>query len=143
MLLEEYLNKIKKYVYNEKRTNAFLISKDDLKTNAQLRQAIRELVDLRMLHLVDENTSKAPSDGQQYEAYLLDIGLYDNSRPRNFQPIEPGHRDEKSRKDDLRSSPVLSAEFIDNIKIVEKTPNIPDSVLVVKPSQPKLGLSFE
>jgi AAA+ ATPase superfamily predicted ATPase len=143
MLLEEYLNKIKKYVYNEKRTNVFLISKDDLKTNAQLRQAIRELVDLRMLHLVDENTSKAPSDGQQYEAYLLDIGLYDNSRPRNFQPIEPGHRDEKSRKDDLRSSPVLSAEFINNIKIVEKTPDGPDSVSVVKPSQPKLGLSFE
>jgi len=109
-ILENYIDRIKQYVYYDKRTNAFLIPKEDLDTDMQIRQAIRELVDLRLIHLVDHNTSKAPSDGRRYEAYILDIGLYDNSRPRNFLQIEPGQRDEKSRKDDLRASPVFDLQ---------------------------------
>jgi hypothetical protein len=109
-VLEAYLKKIKRYIYDEKRTNAFLIAKDDLEADDQARQAIRELVDLRLIHLVDQNTSRAPSDGRRYEAYILDIALYDNARPRNFSQIEPGRRDEKARRDELRASPVFAIE---------------------------------
>lgn len=105
--LERCLDFIKDFVYDEKRTNAFLVSKPDLAEYPYERQAIKELVDLRLIHLIDENTSKAPSDGLRYEAYMLDVGLYDNSRPRNFKQIQPGSRDEKSRKDALRASPKL------------------------------------
>ena len=73
----------------------------------QERQAIRELVDLRLIHLIDSNTSSAPSDGRRYEAYILDVGLYENSRPRNFNQVEPGSEDSRSRKDQLRASPRL------------------------------------
>ena len=106
--LDEYLRRIKSMIYKDKRTNAFLVAKDDLEKDLQSRQALRELVDLRLLHLIDQNTSKAPIDGRRYEAYILDIGLYDNARPRNFTQIEPGHRDDKARKDDLRASPLLN-----------------------------------
>lgn len=105
--LERCLDFIKNFVYDEKRTNAFLVSKPDLAEYPYERQAIKELVDLRLIHLIDENTSKAPSDGLRYEAYMLDVGLYDNSRPRNFKQIQPGSKDEKSRKDALRASPKL------------------------------------
>jgi len=115
--LESYLNEIKSFVYLKKRTNAFLVAKPELETHPIERQALRELVDLRLLHIIDSNTSKAPSDGRRYEAYLIDVGLYDNSRPRNFKQIEPGTRDEKSRKDDLRASPYVELEKLSqNIK---------------------------
>lgn len=107
-VLEGYLSIIRKSIYNEHRTNAFLVAKDELEQYPQERQAIRELVDLRLIHLIDSNTSSAPSDGRRYEAYILDIGLYENSRPRNFNQVEPGSQDSKSRKDDLRSSPKVS-----------------------------------
>ncbi len=109
-ILEDYLNRIRKHVYHEKRTNAFLIAKDELEADPQVRQAVRELVDLRLIHLVDQNTSKAPSDGRRYEAYILDIGLYENSRPRNFEQVDPGSRDDKARKDSLRASPVVEVK---------------------------------
>ncbi len=109
-ILNGCLKRIKRFVYDEKRTNAFLIAKDDLDKNDQARQAIRELVDLRLIHLVDQNTSRAPSDGRRYEAYILDVALYDNTRPRNFSQVEPGQRDEKARKDELRASPVFALE---------------------------------
>ncbi len=106
-ILESYLSVIRKSVYNEHRTNAFLVAKDELEQHPQERQAIRELVDLRLIHLIDSNTSSAPSDGRRYEAYILDVGLYENSRPRNFNQVEPGSQDSKSRKDQLRASPKL------------------------------------
>lgn len=103
--LELYLAAVKSWVYGEKRTNIFLVAKPDLESHPQERQALKELVDLRLIHLVDSNTSSAPSDGRRYEAYMLDVGLYDNSRPRNFVQIEPGIQDEKSRRDAIRAAP--------------------------------------
>jgi len=119
-ILDACLKRIKRHVYDNERTNAFLIAKDDLESDGQGRQAIRELVDLRLIHLVDHNTSKAPSDGRRYEAYILDISMYDNPRPRNFRQIEPGQRDEKARKDELRASPVFALE-----KLREPIPEMP------------------
>jgi hypothetical protein len=107
-ILEIYLTNIKKKIYQENRTNAFLAGKQEMETYPQARQAIQELIDLRLIHQVEKNTSSAPSDGLQYEAYILDISLYDNPRPRNFEQIEPGMKDAKSRKDKLRAAPKLS-----------------------------------
>ena len=94
-------------MYHEKRTNAFLVAKPELDADPEGRQAVRELVDLRLIHQVESNISKAPSDGRRYEAYLIDVGLYENSRPRNFEQVEPAQRDARSRKDKLRGSPVF------------------------------------
>ena len=119
-ILEDYLDSIKKYVFDHRRTNAFLVAKDELGNNPQLKQAIHELVDLRLIHVLDQNTSKAPSDGLRYEAYMLDVGLYNNPRQLRFTQIEPGRRDEKSRKDDLRGLPVLSVLAMTEVKKQEK-----------------------
>tara|TARA_B110000208_G_C11743131_1_gene420673 strand:- start:106 stop:1608 length:1503 start_codon:yes stop_codon:yes gene_type:complete len=113
-LLEQYLTNVKDYIYNHKRTNSFLIAKEEFEKNPYDGQAIKELVDLRLLHLVDSNISAAPSDGRRYEAYLLDVSLYDNSRPRNFEQIEPDAIDNKSRKDKLRASPRITIEILRN-----------------------------
>ena len=106
-ILEAYLSIIRSIVYDEHRTNAFLVPKEDMETYQRARQALRELVDLRLIHLVEQNTSSAPSDGRRYEAYILDIGLYENARPRNFKQIELGVTDDKARKDELRAAPRL------------------------------------
>lgn len=115
-ILEAYLSEIKSFVYTTHRTNAFLVAKQDLEKYKQIRQALRELVDMRLLHIIDSNTSCAPSDGRRYEAYIIDVGLYENSRPRNFNQVEPGVADNKGRKDKIRSSPKLNFEQIqDNL----------------------------
>jgi hypothetical protein len=137
-ILEFYLSRIKKFILTIKRTNCFLIAKDELEANSQLKQAIRELVDLRLLHLIDDNTSKSSSDGRRYESYVLDVGLYDTSRPMNFKQIDPTQRDERSRRDALRGSPVLSMYEIEQQKTGEQSP-----VASAPAEQLELGLSFE
>jgi hypothetical protein len=143
-ILDGCLKRIKRHVYDNKRTNAFLIAKDDLESDRQGRQAIRELVDLRLIHLVDQNTSRAPSDGRRYEAYILDISLYDNPRPRNFSQIEPGQRDEKARKDELRASPVFALEkLLEPIPEIPNQPEKPRELVAEKHAQLELKLSEE
>lgn len=117
-VLEEYLRIIHDIVYAKARTNIFLVAKNELEEYPQERQAIRELVDLRLIHLVDANTSCAPSDGRRYEAYMIDVGLYENSRPRNFTQVEPGVTDARSRKDELRASPRVNLTVLrDRVKV--------------------------
>ena len=108
--LEEHLFELKRFVYTENRTNVFLVSKDDLEKFKEFRQALKELVDMRLLHIIDANTSCAPSDGRRYEAYMIDVGLYDNSRPRSFTYIEPGSSDNRGRKDQMRGAPKLNVD---------------------------------
>ncbi len=121
-LLEEYLNYVKSFVFSQNRTNMFLMTIQDQEDFKELRQAIKELVDLRMFHLVDSNTSAAPSDGKRYSAYMIDISLYDNGRPRNFKERIPGVTDQKSRQDNIRSAPRIDPEkAISDVKT--KLPN--------------------
>jgi hypothetical protein len=113
-VLEAYLHEILKFVYSDHRTNVFLVAKPDLDEFRQFRQALKELVDMRLLHVIDNNTSCAPSDGKRYEAYMIDIGLFENSRPRNFTQLEPGTTDNKGRRDKLRASPRINLEQLSN-----------------------------
>lgn len=106
--LKSCLEAVRQYVVDDKRTNIFLVSNEETNKNPSIMQIIRELIDLRMLHLVERSTSCAPSDGKMYSAYMIDIGSYPNEKPRNFKQIEPGRQDDKGRKDDIRSAPKLS-----------------------------------
>ncbi|OHD57283.1 MAG: hypothetical protein A2014_10985 [Spirochaetes bacterium GWF1_49_6] len=118
--LENYLNFLKEEVLTKKRTNCFLLSKEELEKNIEEKNAIRDLFDMRFIHLIDKNTSSAPSDGKHYEAYILDVGLYDFTRLRNFDQIEPGNKDDKSRKDHMRASPKINLEQMKNNSVNSK-----------------------
>jgi hypothetical protein len=109
-LLEHYLQIIRSEIIDNKRWNAFLVSNSGVQKYPQIYQAIKELVDLRFIHLVNPNTSPASSDGTRYSAYMLDIGLFPNANPRDFHQVEPGEPDEKHRHDKIRSAPKLDLE---------------------------------
>jgi hypothetical protein len=113
-VLEHYLQYVKEEIINNKRINAFLVSNNDVLKYPKINQAIKELVDLRLFHLVNSNISSAPSDGLRYSAYMTDISLFPNANPRKFIQIEPGQKDEIGREDKLRSSPKLNLENFKN-----------------------------
>lgn len=101
-ILESYINYFRDEVFLKKRTNVFLIENDSLNKAENVGQVIKELVDLRFLHVIENNTSAAPSDGKRYSAYLLDVSLYDNGRPRNFKEVEP---DIQTNRQGVRGAP--------------------------------------
>lgn len=104
-ILESYINFFRDAVFLKKRTNVFLIENDSLNKTDHVSQVIKELVDLRFLHVIENNTSAAPSDGKRYSAYLLDVSLYDNGRPRNFKEVEP---DIQTNRQGVRGAPRIT-----------------------------------
>ncbi len=118
-LLIHHLDCIKKEIVTARKWNSFLVSNSGIQDFPQIGQAIKELVDLRFLHLVNSNLSATHSDGTRYSAYMVDIGLFPNSNPREFQQVEPGQKDDQHRDDRIRSAPKYSlkkhAEYIENL----------------------------
>jgi hypothetical protein len=111
-ILESVMFFIRDKVFIDKRTNVFLMENGSLDKDESVKGIIKELIDLRFIHVIDNNTSAAPSDGKRHSAYLLDVSLYTNGRPRNFKEIEP---DVKKRRDDIRSAPRISVLSINEI----------------------------
>lgn len=113
-ILDHYLQYIRNEIVETKRWNSFLISNSDILRYPQINQAIKELVDLRLIHLANSNTSSAPSDGTRYSAYLVDVGLFPNANPRNFNQVEPGQKDDEGREDKIRSSPRINLQHFED-----------------------------
>ncbi len=107
-ILEHYLQYIEAFVITEKKWNSFLVSNSEVQRFPQINQAIKELVDLRLLHIANSNMSAAHSDGTRYSAYMVDIGLFPNANPRGFTQVEPGQKDEQHREDKIRSAPKIN-----------------------------------
>ncbi len=120
-VLEHYLQFIREEIITNRRYNSFLVSNSEVLKHPQINQAIKELVDLRLIHIVNTNISSAPSDGLRYSAYMVDICLFPNANPRDFQQIQPGEKDEKGRDDKIRSAPKINLsrfqDYIDNLKL--------------------------
>src|SRR5690606_27291259 len=90
------------------KTSMFLVSNNAIEQHSQARQALKELVDLRMVHLVEPDTSASGgTSGQRYTAYMVDIGLYPSSLQQNFKQLDPGVTDDAGRKDEMRGAPKI------------------------------------
>ncbi len=109
--LERYLNYVKNFLVTEKRTNICLIGLQDIERFPNIKQSIKELVDLRLLHQVEPNISAKQSDGQRYSAYMIDVGLFPGPRPKNFHVIEPGNFEDDKKNDEVRSAPKLDLDL--------------------------------
>jgi len=77
-LIEEF-DRIRAFCLNEKKVNCFLVEKD-LPTEGY--RQIRELVDLRLLHVVKSRVTVRDQPGKIFEAYLLDLSQYTGERKK-------------------------------------------------------------
>ena len=76
--LEEAFTKLVAFCLNDAKCNIFLINQ---KMTGPVKDAINQLIDLRLVHLVQSRvTLKKGADGLVFEAYMLDTSQYTASR---------------------------------------------------------------
>lgn len=76
--LEAAFAHLRDFCLNDAKSNVFLV---DQKLDGPRRDAINQLVDLRLIHPVRSRvTLKAQSQGRLFEAYMLDLSQYSASR---------------------------------------------------------------
>lgn len=84
--LEGAFNRVREFCLTTNNTNCFLLDKDS--ENEEIRN-IKELVDLKLIHLARSRVTVSGRPGKIYEAYMLDLSQYAGSRKRrNLNLIE-------------------------------------------------------
>lgn len=84
--LENEFQKLRHLCFNQNNTNCFLLDKEQRGLETDL---IRELVDLKFVHLVRSRVTVSGRPGKIYEAYMLDLSQYAGARKRRkLQIIE-------------------------------------------------------
>ena len=84
--LEAVFYKLREFCLEQNNTNCFLLDKDERGDEVD---NIRELVDLKLIHLVRSRVTVSGRPGKIFEAYMLDLSQYAGSRKRrNLDLIE-------------------------------------------------------
>ena len=94
----------------EKRKTAFLISEEEAQRLPEAHELIKQLMDCKLIHVVEPNTSAASGRPGRYEAYTLDFGLFMEPRKRNIEIVKFWETDDQRRRVRLREAPVFSLE---------------------------------
>jgi hypothetical protein len=77
--LIEVLNEIQSFCLDKAESNCFLVDKD---ATGSWIDAINELVDLKLLHLVRSRVTVSKKQGKIFNGYMLDLSQYTGSRAR-------------------------------------------------------------
>jgi hypothetical protein len=113
--LEESFQRVRAFCVNEAKTNLFLVEPNEA---SQGYAVIQELVDLRLVHKINSRVTVSKRQGEIFEAYMLDVSEYTQSRKRKgFEEIMfwGKDRNEKMRKVSL---------ILDTHTLVGKQPSI-------------------
>lgn len=77
--LESVFQRVREFCLEQANSNCFLVNKDARGADVD---AIHELVDLKLLHLIRSRVTVNSRGGQIYEAYMLDLSQYAGARKR-------------------------------------------------------------
>ena len=93
--LDQVFNEIRSFCLDAARTNCFLLDKE---ARGSKVDAIHELVDLKLLHLVRSRVTVSKKQGKLFEAYMLDLSQYAGARAkRGLAVIEFWKKDSEDK----------------------------------------------
>jgi hypothetical protein len=104
--LERVFQDLLNFCLRERRKTAFLISEDEAMGSPAQHEVIKQLMDFKLAHVVEPDTSAASGRPGRYEAYTLDFAFFMEPRRRNIEIVEFWEKDENRRRVGLRESPV-------------------------------------
>lgn len=103
--LERLLTDLLAFCLKEQRKTAFLISQDDAQKAPEAFERIQQLMDFKLIHIVEPDTSAASGRGGRYAAYTLDFSFFMEPRRRNIEVVEFWKIDDQRRRRGIREAP--------------------------------------
>lgn len=104
--LEALFVDVVRFCLEEKRKTAFLIALDQIAEHPDAHELIQQLMDFKLIHLVEPSTSAASGRPGRYEAYTLDFALFMEPRKRNIEIVSFWETDDQRRRVRLREAPI-------------------------------------
>jgi hypothetical protein len=113
--LERVLVDLMQFCLREKRKSGFLVSQEEAQRHAREHELIQQLMDFKLIHVVEPDTSAASGRAGRYEAYTLDFSLFMEPRRRNIEIVEFWKRGEDSHRVGVRELPVYPLERVGRV----------------------------
>ncbi|MFT3864488.1 MAG: hypothetical protein QM729_09455 [Solirubrobacterales bacterium] len=98
------------FCLKEERKTGFLISQDEVLTHPEQHEIIQQLMDFKLIHVIEPDTSAASGRSGRFEAYTLDFSLFMEPRLRGLKHIEFWRNDPKRSRAGVREAPTYSLE---------------------------------
>lgn len=105
--LEQLIDRIRQFAIGEKRKTVFLVNQEESSTHPEEYDRLKQLMDLRFVHLVESHTSATYGRRRKYEGYMIDAGLWASPRMPGLVEVDFDKRDASGRKDELRNCPIF------------------------------------
>jgi len=99
-----------KYCLKEKHKTGFLVSQEEAQRHAREHELIQQLMDFKLIHVVEPDTSAASGRSGRHEAYTLDFSLFMEPRKRSIEIVEFWKRGDDSHRIGVRELPVYPLE---------------------------------
>lgn len=106
--LEQIFSDLVDFCLREKKKTVFLINHDDAKNHPIEHELLQQLMDFKLIHLVDSNTSAASGRKGRFAAYTLDFSIFMEPRRRGIEIVEFWRVDDQRRPIGVRESPDYS-----------------------------------
>lgn len=104
--IERVFRNLLTFCISEKKRTSFLISQNESQQEPQAHEYILQLMDGKLIHVIEPDTSAASGRPGRYEAYTLDFSLFMEPRKRGIEIVEFWNFDEGGRRIGVRESPV-------------------------------------
>ncbi|MBI3529241.1 MAG: hypothetical protein HY067_14890 [Betaproteobacteria bacterium] len=127
--LDRVLVDLLTFCLKEKRKTAFLISQDEAQQHPGEHRLIQQLMDFKLIHVVEPDTSAASGRSGRYEAYTLDFSLFMEPRRRSIEIIEFWRRGEDSHRVGIREAPVYGLDRVARVFEEASTGTSPEAFL--------------
>lgn len=95
-----------RFCLKEKGKTTFLVSQEETQHFPEQHEVVQQLMDMKLIHVVEPDTSAASSRQGRYEAYALDFSLFMEPRRRNIDITKFWERGDDGHKRGIRESPV-------------------------------------
>lgn len=129
--IENIFRDLMRFCIQEKKKTCFLILQEDSQRLPQIHEIILQLMDFKLIHVIEPDTSAASGRQGRFEAYTLDFSLFMEPRKRNIEIIEFWNYDKHGIREGVREAPIYElnrAEHAMNSVDNQKTEDLVNSV---------------
>lgn len=120
-VLELLFQDLVNFCLAEKGKTAFLVAEDEIGTHEFEHDLIQQLMDLKLIHVIEANTSAASGRQGRFEAYALDAAVFMEPRRRNIEVVEFWRTDDQRRRVGIREAPVYPLDRLRDLITSQKT----------------------
>ena len=108
--IERVFRDLAMFCLKSQKKAGFLVSQSEVTDHEREHEIIQQLMDFKLIHVIESDTSAASGRSGRYEAYTLDFALFMEPRLRGIDHIEFWKTDEQRRRVGVREAPVYPLE---------------------------------